>query len=645
MYRLRAILTSIQRAAQTPVGPLLRDALLVLLQTFVHIIFPAILAAFLFVGSFVWPVTSRRIWPIIHSRLVRFTDGDADPFLLGLFRISLGVVGLWYAIVSFGYIEFTWYSHTAEFRETVRLAHIAWMSLAALFMVGLGGRLTTIAHFIVICWILNCDDIDGTVNDDLYLIASFWAMFVRLDGALAFRRFLPVKLGGGPMTVAPKAWPILLLGVNDGLFFLTAGLTKFYDPFWIQGIGLYETLSLPWIKDPAVNFVLNNKPLLVTFNYMALVHELTFLPLFIFRKTRWIACVLILLFYVQLTYPVRIDLIGPFGLTHAIALMAVTPIVVRGVQKLRGQSATVNSDEFAAMAPQPVLAWSASNDPSWENRLRDDLRVFWKQIWEPRSFVRVAARRFVALFFAAYVGLHGMWAVLNVRFDPHFLYPPVPRDAVAPTAHDSATGPTQPPISGAELWKLRFRSRVEWINQTFFYPHLARLNDAATKILPKTLFSASHFFGNYAFRVVVTLRDGSTREPFVVFHEDKTPGPYSAGIGCPRYFQRCMYEVSGVCVSRVRTPEVPVTNPKFVRIMNDLLNFATLQLPPSERDQVAKVELLASPMVVPNKFEGDSRPWLEYPWTAIYEHDLAKDAYLFTGIPTPYPYKLLPYYP
>jgi hypothetical protein len=183
------------------------------------------------------------------------------------------------------------------------------------------------------------------------------------------------------------------------------------------------------------------------------------------------------------------------------------------------------------------------------------------------------------------------------------------------------------------------------LNNTFFYPSLARLNDNATKILPKSLFSAPHFFGNYQFRVVVTLRNGSTREPFVVFHEDKTPGPYTSGIGSPRYFQRCMYEVTAVCISRIRSPDRPVDNPKYVRIMNNLLHFSTLQLPESEVRAVAKVELLASPMVVPNEYEGDSRPWLEYGWTPIYEYEAATDSYRFTQIPAPYPYKLLPYYP
>ncbi|MGE3315792.1 MAG: HTTM domain-containing protein [Planctomycetaceae bacterium] len=646
MDKLLAILRSIRRGAQTPVGPILRDALRVLLQTWMHIILPLFIAAAVYVGSFFWPVSSKRIWPMVRSRLLRFTDSEADPLLLAVFRIAIGSIGLWYAVVTYGFIEFTWYSHTPDFRETVRWIHILWGALAVLFILGLGGRLTNIAHFIVICWILNCDDIDGTVNDDLYLIASFWVMFVRLDGALSLRRFLPEKFGGGKEIVPPKAWPILLLGVNDGIFFLTAGLTKFYDPFWIRGIGLYETLSLPWIKSPSLNFVLENKSLLVTMNYVALVHELLFLPLFIYRPTRWIACLLIVGFYAQLTWPIRIDMIGPFGMTHAIALLAVTPLFISAVNRLRGRPAAdrAKSIEGAEPAVAPVVQPLFGRAES-EDRLRDDLRIFWQQARTAHSPVRRWGTRFTALFFAGYVTLHGIFAVLNVRFDPHYTYPPVPADSVPLTASDAPIRPAEPPISGAERWKLRFRSRVEWLNRMFFYPSLARLNDNATKILPKSLFSAPHFFGNYQFRVVVTLKDGSTREPFVVFHEDKTPGPFTSSLGMPRYFQRCMYEVSAVSISRIRAPDQPVDNPKYLRIMNNLLHFATLQLPEYEAREVAKVELLSSPMVVPNKFEGDSRPWLDYGWTPIYEHDVVSDEYHFTQIPAQYPYRLLPYYP
>ncbi len=535
--------------------------------------------------------------------------------MLGLFRIALGAVGMWFALSTFHFIDFTWYSRSAEFREWIVMAHWLWVVLCILLVLGIGGRIIPLAHFIVICAILNGDDLGSTVNADLYLIASFWAIFPRTDGALSCRSFLPWTFARHTSVPPPKAWPMLLMGVNDGIFILTAGLTKFYDPWWYRGFGFYQTLSLPWIKAPEAALLLNYKFIMQAVNWIAIVFELCFLFLFLIPRTRWLACVLLAGFFAQLIYPIRIDFIGEFGMTHVLALAAVTPSLSMGFRRL--------------------VRWKERTEGSLSgNSSIESFR---------RPWLMPAGNRALAMFFAGYVGVHSMFALLAIRYDPIYDYPPVSVAEEEPEEDPQSYLLASAKMSQLERWRYEIHDQVRWVSETPIYPPLKELNDNATNIVPKSLFSAGHFFGIYEYRVVVTLRDGTTREPVIVFNEDMTPGPYSAGWGTPRYLQRCMYEVSLACHTLAARPNEPVRE-DWTFVMNNLINFSITKLPKSEQEQIVKVGLLTSPIVVPIEFEGDARPWLEYPWTTIYEFDATTQSYRYVDPPTPFPYKLRSYY-
>ena len=183
-----------------------------------------------------------------RAALIEFADRPADPLTAGVARILFAASGIWYAATLTGYIELNWGSQSPAVRTEILYGHWFWIGTLVLLLLGIGGRLVAFLQLAIAVVIFNGDDLGSTVSSDLYLVGSFWLSFTRLDGRLRLplprwieRRF-PAPSEADAL---PKAWPLVLLGINDGLLLLTSGISKFFDPFWIRGIGFYETFAPP----------------------------------------------------------------------------------------------------------------------------------------------------------------------------------------------------------------------------------------------------------------------------------------------------------------------------------------------------------------------------------------------------------------
>ena len=84
-----------------------------------------------------------------------------------------------------------------------------------------------------------------------------------------------------------------------------------------------------------------------------------------------------------------------------------------------------------------------------------------------------------------------------------------------------------------------------------WYPQSARwVNDHATQLRDNVLFTSQHTIGICAFRILVTMPDGSTVEPIQVFNPDRTGGRDTQGFGCTRHYQSCIYNIGGFARDR-----------------------------------------------------------------------------------------------
>jgi hypothetical protein len=117
---------------------------------------------------------------------------------------------------------------------------------------------------------------------------------------------------------------VYLFGLHLGFVLMSAGLCKIADPAWLEGLGLYYFVMLPYIKPAAFDFILEWKRTLSFMNYATLAFETLSPFLFFWFRTRlWITLVMTL-FFTSLVLPIRIDFIGWLGVSCCLALMSIS---------------------------------------------------------------------------------------------------------------------------------------------------------------------------------------------------------------------------------------------------------------------------------------------------------------------------------
>jgi len=528
------------------------------------------------------PVDLQRLGRGLERRFERFYGAPADARWLAAARIVYAALGLWFACKTLGYIDLVWGSVAAPARDTIVALHGVWIGLLGLLLLGVGDRLVALAHYVVVSSLLFQDDIGSTVNDELYLVTAFFAVFIGTNQVGSLDAFLSRRLARWPRPVWARAWPVYLLGVAFGVKITTAGITKVFDPFWWSGSGFYMTYSLPWIKPGWMAPLADLQWLMWTLNYAGMVMELLFLPLFLLPRTRALAVALLTAFFAQLVFPLRIDLIGPFGLVLCMAFAS-----------LLGQTPAA-----PAADPQPQDA-----PPSWRPRL---------------GFVLCGV-------LTVHIALFSALAFADIRWFRQTSLPPVALGADLP---DPSGDPSlaEHLSSGLNRASRAIRARLGPLN---------RINRETTQIQRARLFTQVHFFGVYAYRVLLVDEGGERLEPVEVFREDKSAGARSIAPGEPRYFQRLMYDLTRLARTLQRHDE---PDPRGLQACHNLIHYALGTLDEEEEAGVRGARVVLSPIVMPLSYRGNVAPWRKAPWQPVCTWRPGKP--LVLSAPDPYPYVL-----
>jgi hypothetical protein len=284
---------------------------------------------------------------------------DSGRRVRALARVALSLVGIVYVYSFWKILDFTW-GIDPPWTGTL----LCWGLMAALFVRawGAGGwwldRILSVAHFAG-AYQLFCNCLPyRTVNEELYLIVAFWCCFIQLNP----RRGSPCP-----------AWGPVLLGINFGVYFCTAGFDKLADPLWSNGEGFARFLGLPWIRHPSADWMLEHTEALRFMNWASITMELSVLPLMLYWRTRLLACFLLGGFFASLMWPFRMDMIGPVGLS---AVLLIASAAVTGARmQMSGlgwiltfyvgfagvELLTENPKDLARFIPYPSLLWRLHN--------------------------------------------------------------------------------------------------------------------------------------------------------------------------------------------------------------------------------------------------------------------------------------------
>ncbi|WP_339847482.1 hypothetical protein [uncultured Dokdonia sp.] len=239
---------------------------------------------FSFLGLFITVLVG--IVYLTKSFLLKFLRANINVSILPIVRIIYASLSLFSATQHFSLIQYglepynflRWGIETPSF-----LAY----ALSAVYILALFGVL--IGYKIRISWVLVFFLGGAIIPFSLEIfvknIINFYAIF------------LPASYWYGKRPEENStmiSWPLILMGISVTALSSAAGLYKLLDPIWQSGYGLYYSLNIPFFPSEKIWPLLNYEWFMLTGNWLAVLIEIIALPLFLWRRTRFlgILCVI-----------------------------------------------------------------------------------------------------------------------------------------------------------------------------------------------------------------------------------------------------------------------------------------------------------------------------------------------------------------
>ena len=248
-----------------------------------------------------------------------FLHLKADGKILSIFRILFTIIGsiFIYHTISHFDINQNDFSSSLE-SEIVYIAHYLWFISLLSINIGKGLVWVKIIHWLLSAILLNTNDF-WFVTNYFYAVTSFWMIFIDTNSHYNIYR-------SDKTQKQVKAWSIYFFFISIGMSFFTSGLTKLLDPVWLNGYGIKYFFQLGWPIANIFKDIFIPDILLFSLNYLVLFFEISIIFLFLLPITRHVGLILIFLFFGLLIFPLRLDMIGPFGITICVAFLSLRKI-------------------------------------------------------------------------------------------------------------------------------------------------------------------------------------------------------------------------------------------------------------------------------------------------------------------------------
>lgn len=523
--------------------------------------------------------------------------GDANVYLLGIVRIMFSLAGIGLVLSTIPLIDMIWFPTVVDHYTLILLFHLGWLASLIWLLSGRGGHWPAIIHYIF-AWIgLNFENSGDTMEDNIYLVLSFWMMWLKAGQAyqIKFKKGFPFIRFEHNVTREVPGWPLILMGVNFGLVFFFGGLSKWLDPLWHSGDGAYFAFHLNWIKPAWLNWMLDLDWLLTFMNWSVIITELFFLVFFLFKKTRPIAIFALLFFFVTLTFPMRVDYIGPLGFTLGLGLVCIDKRAQNILFTIFGWLRLKAGDKLRSFKEKPI-----------SERVESARGIRWL--------------RRVLLTSWALLTIH-LVCIDDVVY-PHVLYP------MQYTSDDPKFDPHETSWLHDKYKHVRWSTPVgpalDWFNK--------EINLRIFKIKRIHVFNSVHTVGQLGFRVFIHYEDGTKDEPWALFSPENT-GTTMTTFLAPRWVQARMYFFRDVWLKAVVND--PYEMPDWERVGFDGVMYYTLGFA-DENKTVKEIEIIMAHCNTPHKNIGSEIVYNPPEWFHFVTYDVATENVEFT-VPEQFP--------
>jgi hypothetical protein len=522
-------------------------------------------------------------WKKVTVKFNEIVNEEMSAKALGIFRIAFFAISLKLIWSAKEVYSISNYDKSVE--QLVLLSKLFYVEIAALLFIvtGVGGKLPYIFNFMYGSAFLH-----GDVGTEMFNLVSFWAIFAGLDLRYSFyynfkNKFLNFLLNYRPR---PLKWPITLLGIHFAYTITTAGLSKIQDGVWDNNLGFYYTFMQPWLRNNAFDSLLNYEWLMILMNWLTIISEVIALPLLLFKRTRFIGGINLLFMFVLLTFPFRIDAIGPFGIAIAFIIIA--------------------------------------------SAKRTDVLQHVALSTTPKSYS-------IDFFNKGFFLVISFWTLFSIYFE---------------TLHTINSGRLNYPMVANPFEKKEAITRHNVMPDVFKFPFFkyinpdklcAKLNgNLLRKVSPKWYapFNYWHFVGRVNYRICVE-RNGQMIEPLKIFNEDGSMNTtdFSGGILQERVVQNRMWLLGLVTHKLAAGIRYDSFSPTEKQQLTAFASFFGRQV--KAMGYVGDVFIKTRYITVPEKFEGNVKPWLSEKWFTILKFNTANNT--FTEVDTPLPYSGMPY--
>lgn len=345
-------------------------------------------------GNLEYAFSKRRgyLWTDRHD--------DGHYVWLALFRICFSIVGIAYLSSYWNNLDLLRASHPATQPYVAIMCAYA-IATAFARLIGWGGKMISVMHFAAVTAFLTSTFPCASVNEELYLLLSFWCCFLDSD------RFFAIETSKSNSGIV-RRWPLFLLGINLGVYVFSSGLFKIADPVWTTGETCVTLLRASHMC-PAVFSGLANVPVLPQLTtYAIIAFDLTWLLFFIVPATRLYALFGMFLFFFGLIVPVRLDFIGEMGCCAPIALAALCPEACKRIARF------LRITPRARFAGELNESFWADGNSGFTGSTRDLIAI------QPLTVSRVieVLEKFVATFLAIAMLFSSLLAVAQSPWNP-----------------------------------------------------------------------------------------------------------------------------------------------------------------------------------------------------------------------------------
>lgn len=481
-----------------------------------------------------------------------YINQKLNPNILAVYRVLFAIVNAVLIYRCFEFFDVLWFE--IEYEQNINLLKTTlwiWAVTTLFLFVGLGGRWIGILQLLLSVFIMRNMYTFG-IFELTHLTTSWAFVLLRTDSKFSLNSyFFKQKNILHFLSLKPQHTPILLLyilGIYFGFIFFLAGVDKLLDPLWFGGGGFYAFCVLPWSLPDYLKPIQESRIVMYLANYGSLVIEILFFPLFLFRKTRVISIVALTTLFIGLIYPFNIFFIGLYALLFGFLLISSFPFFTLSIEK------------------DSVI--------SHTTKIKN------------RTLIAFAC---VAIYFISYnytktlLGqtLNSITSMKSEKIILSEEYSQTNKLENMPT-NNSASEERLTDLHLNELYSLSS------ILKTWF-----------VRVTPVGLFSSGHLIGQYAYRVVITKKDGTKVEAIKYFMKDKSRGELDRNYFMLNILQCGMYAHGDMATALVQKTKLRDNYPTLYRFMHYSVKESNLEM-----SEIAYISTLVAPMKVPIKYEG-----------------------------------------